>query len=205
MKKRLIAVVVAVCALAVLAIGSTFAFFTSKDNAGNTFTMGNVAITLTETSPAGDGLKTGIVAEGNQAIEYENALPGDTFSKKPVVTNTGDNTAWIRVEVKVKPAEGQELTENAAKYLADLEKQIIDDMTKSGNWFTKDNDGYIYYKNALADEAEAVLFETVSIPTSWGNDAANLKFTIDISAQAVQADNNGTTWNTASWLDFDGE
>lgn len=204
MKKRLIAVVVAVCALAVLAVGSTFAFFTSKDNAGNTFTMGNVKIALTETTDrTGDDIYTAEVKDDNKGIIYGNVLPNTEISKKPIVTNTGANDAWIRVQLNViSTSENETMQAN----IAALKQAIIDDMVAHYSWAVKaDDDGYIYYTSVLAPEEVAKLFETVSIPKTWGNEAADANFTIEISAQAVQADNNGTTWNTASWLDFDGE
>ena len=50
MKKRsLVATIAAVACIAAVGIGSTFAYFTSTTKVlGNTFTMGNVAITLDE-------------------------------------------------------------------------------------------------------------------------------------------------------------
>lgn len=199
MKKRLIAVVVAVCALAVLAIGSTFAFFTSKDNAGNTFTMGNVKIALTETTDrTGDDIYTAEVKDDNKGIIYGNVLPNTEISKKPIVTNTGANDAWIRVQLNViSTSENETMQAN----IAALKQAIIDDMVAHYGWAVKaDDDGYIYYTSVLAPEKVAKLFETVSIPKTWGNEAADANFSIEISAQAVQADNNGATWDAAEWI-----
>ena len=200
MKKRMLAVVLAVCALAVLAIGSTFAFFTSNDNAGNTFTMGNVKIELTETSTESEGVKTGEVAEDGKGIKYSGAMPGDVFSKEPTVTNTGDNTAWIRVKIDVT-TEDEAMVEN----MNALKASIIDDMTANYGWAVTNDDEYIYYTLPVISGEAVDLFKTVTIPTSWGNEAANASFSIEISAQAVQYDNNGASWDQASWTDFDTE
>lgn len=198
MKKRMIAVVMAVCALAVLAIGSTFAFFTSKDNAGNTFTMGNVNIALTETSEAKDGVKAGEVKEDGKGIVYTSAMPGDVFSKNPIVTNTGDNNAWIRVKLEVT-SEDEAMQENVAA----LKEAIIADMVDHYEWEVKADDEYIYYTDIVEPDAYVDLFETVTIPSTWGNEAADASFSIEISAEAVQSDNNGATWDEASWVDFE--
>ena len=198
MKKRMIAVVMAVCALAVLAIGSTFAFFTSKDNAGNTFTMGNVNIALTETSEAKDGVKAGEVKEDGKGIVYTSAMPGDVFSKNPIVTNTGDNNAWIRVKLEVT-SEDEAMQENVAA----LKEAIIADMVDHYEWEVKADDEYIYYTDIVEPDAYVDLFETVTIPSTWGNEAADASFSIEISAEAVQSDNNGATWDEASWMDFE--
>ena len=207
MKKRLIAVVVAVCALAVLAIGSTFAFFTSNDAAGNTFTMGNVKIKLTETTHPDetknikDGSDFKVVDDDIKGISYEGALPGDTFSKEPTVTNIGSNTAWIRVAVDVTTTSKDK---TMIGNVADLQVAIEQTMEDSKLW-VKGDDGYMYYVKPVEPNGTADLFKTVTIPTSWGNEAADAKFSIDIQAEAVQYDNNGATWDAASWLDFDGE
>ena len=206
MKKRMLAVVLAVCALAVLAIGSTFAFFTSNDNAGNTFTMGNVKIELTETSTESEGVKTGEVAEDGKGIKYSGAMPGDVFSKEPTVTNTGDNTAWVRVKIDVAVtgvAEGTEPADMEAN-IAALKESIVADMVANYGWAVKTtDDGYVYYKTPVESNCTADLFKTVTIPTSWGNEAAGASFSIEISAQAVQYDNNGASWDQASWTDFE--
>ena len=206
MKKRLIAVVVAVCALAVLAIGSTFAFFTSNDAAGNTFTMGNVKIKLTETTHPDetknikDGSDFKVVDDDIKGISYEGALPGDTFSKEPTVTNTGSNTAWIRVQISVTTGSRDKKMINN---VADLQDAIEKAMDDTDEW-VKGDDGYLYYTAPVAPGETADLFKTVTIPTSWGNEAADAKFSIDIIAQAVQYDNNGANWDDAEWIgDFD--
>lgn len=198
MKKRMIAVVMAVCALAVLAIGSTFAFFTSKDNAGNTFTMGNVNIELTETSTESEGIKAGEVKDDGKGIVYTSAMPGDVFSKNPIVTNTGDNDAWIRVKIDVT-SEDESMQENVAA----LKEAIVADMIDHYEWDVKADDEYIYFTDIVKAGAEVDLFETVKIPSTWGNEAADASFSIEISAEAVQSDNNGATWDEASWVDFE--
>ncbi len=201
MKKRMIAVVMAVCALAVLAIGSTFAFFTSKDSAGNTFTMGNVSINLTEISiPNPDeNIKGGEVSEDAKSVVYTDAMPGDVFSKNPLVYNDGNNNAWIRVKLDVT-SEDPDMAENVAA----LKQAIVDDMTENYEWAVKaEDDGYIYYTNIVEPTVYIDLFETVTIPSTWGNEAADASFSIEISAEAVQSDNNGATWDTASWVDFE--
>ncbi|MDO5323968.1 MAG: TasA family protein, partial [Clostridia bacterium] len=47
-KKKVLVLAVSVCLVAILAIGGTLAYFTDTDAKTNTFTVGNVDITLTE-------------------------------------------------------------------------------------------------------------------------------------------------------------
>ena len=57
MKKKIVALCLCV-ALAVIAIGgATLAYFTDRDNADNTFTVGNVKIDLIEQQRGEDGLE----------------------------------------------------------------------------------------------------------------------------------------------------
>ena len=72
MKKKLMAIALAVCVVAVLAAGASLAYFTDQTKAANnTFTMGNVKITLDETDLTKDnGSRT---PEGNT---YTNLYPG---------------------------------------------------------------------------------------------------------------------------------
>ena len=48
MKKKLTAVALVVCMLAIMLVGASLAYFTDTDEATNTFTMGKVDIDLTE-------------------------------------------------------------------------------------------------------------------------------------------------------------
>ena len=47
-KKKILVLAVSVCLVAILAIGGTLSYFTDEEEATNTFTVGNVDITLTE-------------------------------------------------------------------------------------------------------------------------------------------------------------
>ena len=47
MKKKLTAVALVVCMLAIMLVGASLAYFTDTDEATNTFTMGKVDIELT--------------------------------------------------------------------------------------------------------------------------------------------------------------
>ena len=197
MKKKLIAVTAAVCALAVLVIGSTFAFFTSKDSASNTFTMGDLKIKVTETQNPENG-KTGEIDPDGKSIKYTDALPGDTFSKEPVITNEGKATAWIRVKVEVTSDQLDD------EHIAGLEGSIVAEMENNG--WVDGGDGYVYYTVKALKAGESITaFKTVYIPAEWGNEVAGASFKIEISAQAVQSDNNGAdaegygNWENADW------
>ena len=54
-KRKILALASAVCMVAILAIGGTLAYFTSTDEATNTFTTGGVKINLIEQERDGNG------------------------------------------------------------------------------------------------------------------------------------------------------
>src|SRR5574344_1106781 len=96
--KKFVGLLVAVGLIAAVGIGSTLAYFTSRDDIQNIFTLGNVGISLSE--DGAEILETG--------IEFFDVLPGQTISKKPVVTvNDDSQPCYIRIklELSAEPVE----------------------------------------------------------------------------------------------------
>lgn len=96
MKKKIVSLALAVCLIAIAAVG-TLAYFTDKDAETNTFTVGNVAIDLIEQQKGAQGL---------EAFENEKVLlPGtsdvNAVSKIVTVKNNGANDAWVWVDLKI--------------------------------------------------------------------------------------------------------
>lgn len=75
MKKKLTAVALVVCMLAIMLVGASLAYFTDKDTETNTFTMGKVDIELTEPNWNGEG-------DDNA----QKVFPGVTYAKDPTIT-----------------------------------------------------------------------------------------------------------------------
>lgn len=92
MKKKVTAIALAVCILAVAVIGATMAYFTDTDSKTNTFTFGKVDIDLTEKSNEDKekGVKAGTVGTDG-GITYPGVLPGLVYSKIPTVTVKDDS------------------------------------------------------------------------------------------------------------------
>ena len=97
-KKSLILVVSLVLALT-MGLGGTLAFFTDRDSETNIFTVGNVDIDLTEDFEQGAEL-----------------VPGKDIEKKPVITNVGNNDAYVWMTAAV-PAGLEDPDGNASKNL----------------------------------------------------------------------------------------
>ena len=118
MKKKIIALAVAVALLAIAVIGGTYAYFTDAEDATNVFTVGNVDITLYESTlhrqgnwgPNADGIeKTDdeIIADAADYQDYlaaQELMPGVEVMKAPYVKNTGKSDAYVRIRVMIPSA-----------------------------------------------------------------------------------------------------
>lgn len=95
MKKKLALIIVAVILVAAIAVGGTMAWLTSTPAAvTNTFTVGKVSITLTETPNA----KSSPDAEANDIWQAQ-LIPGTTYGKDPTVSVSADSEdCWLFVK-----------------------------------------------------------------------------------------------------------
>jgi predicted ribosomally synthesized peptide with SipW-like signal peptide len=178
--KKFVGLLIAVGLIAAVGIGSTLAYFTSRDNIQNVFTLGNVGISLSETSDeeGAEILETG--------IEFFDVLPGQTISKKPVVTvNDDSQPCYIRIklELSAEPVETRVAGITEANMDA-LEAGLV----LGESWKFNAVDGYYYYGKPLnAGVASSNLFDQVIIPSDWGNATAGRTINMDIQAEAVQS------------------
>lgn len=85
--KKIIAIVLLVVLVAAISIGATLAYLTDRDSEVNTFTIGDVSIDLEEEFAQGSTL-----------------IPGVDIEKKPTITNTGKNDAWVWLTFAVPAA-----------------------------------------------------------------------------------------------------
>ena len=76
--KKVIAIVLLVALVSAISIGATLAYLTDRDSEVNVFTIGDVTIDLKEEF------------EQNSTL-----IPGVKIEKKPTITNTGKNDAWV--------------------------------------------------------------------------------------------------------------
>ncbi len=93
-KKTIIAAIVL---LLVAVVGGAIAYFTDTDTKTNTFTIGNVDITLTE--PSWDTTDSN---NNNVPDAAENVSPGQTIAKDPTINNVSTtNPAYVFAKVEV--------------------------------------------------------------------------------------------------------
>ena len=176
MKKKTLIITLAAAVIILAAAGGTLAWLTDTESVENTFTAGNVSITLTETKNIVDGQWAGKL------------IPGSTLEKDPTVTvAAGSEDSWVYVRVEMP------------KELDDVLKALSIDSTK---WTVVAQDdaaeGFdqVYgYNTALQATEYATLFNTVEVIGAGIDNtelsAANEKI-MKITAYAIQAENMTT-------------
>ncbi len=179
MKKKVSIIVTAVSLVALIVVGSTLAFFTSQGTVNNTITTGDVKITLTEPKFKDSGSQDGNV------IYMHDITPGQSIVKDPTITNTGSHDAYIRCKLDITGLNFDDNADNEATRRNQLLKGI--DISES-NWVLA-SDGYYYYQSKLATNKDVKFFENVKIPEEWDNAFASKSFSINVTAEAIQADN----------------
>jgi len=95
--------------------GSTIAYFSDTKQTGNTFTSGNVEISLSEsaitTDTTGnviaDPTKPRIMGTAEETVhDYGVVYPGQSIFKDPLVKNIGSSPAWVAVKVTLTDGKG---------------------------------------------------------------------------------------------------
>ena len=113
-KRRILAIAMSLCIVAILAIGASLAYFTDNDSATNTFTVGNVTIKLIEEERGGNGGKQDFTQDKKlypivgsaQAGTDDLGMPTakNYVDKMVTVKNTGSEKAYIRAYFAIPSA-----------------------------------------------------------------------------------------------------
>ena len=215
-KKRFVAILLCVTLVALAAIGATFAYLTDTKTVNNTFTMGNVKITLDESKVD----QNGKAVEGDRVTSNTyNVYPGAVVTKDPIVHNTGKNGAYVRAVVTIENGLNwlglyndnagtapQEAAFNAMinNTLGDGWELVDIAYDMSGpNHPTSDFVATLKYTKVLeAGKDTTAMFSQIAFPTKLtGKDVTsridqNGEFGINVVAQAIQAD-GFDTWDAA--------
>ena len=197
MKKRTIAIVMAVVMLFGITAGATLAWLTdTTETVTNTFTVGDINITLTE---------TGATAE-NQYTNTFKIVPGVDITKDPLVTVVkGSEACWLFVKVD---------EENWPTYTDDSGKRKVEYAMAAG-WTKLTGETEVYYRevaslvDAVDDSEFPVLLDnkvTVSSElTKTEANGINVNPTLTITAYAIQSagladvDSDGSVTAVDAW------
>ena len=196
MKVRNKILLLALCMAALIAVSviGTMAYLTSTDKVINTFTVGQVKITLDEK----DTDNSTPNAERDKANVYH-LLPGHEYEKDPTVhVDAVSEDSWIFVKVENGIANYEAGTSNEEGGYKKIADQII-----ANNWTTLEGVDNVYYKKYTKSTAgsDLVVFSKFKIADKanetegWSD--INQK-TITVTAYAIQADgfeNAAAAWD----------
>ena len=210
MKKKILVACLCV-ALAVLTIaGTTLAYLTSQDTVTNTFTVGNVKITLDEAKVD----EMGAPVQGADRVKANSykLIPGHTYAKDPMVTVLkGSEKSYIKMTVTFSKAAELDAIFNPNG--ADMTS--IFNGYDSTNWIYKGNTKdttantrtyEFWYKETVAASTDNValdaLFDSITVPGTITNTqlATIADMTITVNAYAIQADGFATA--DAAWAAY---
>ena len=181
MKKKLMTVLALVLVIA-MSVAGTVAFLTdTTDPITNTFTVGNVDITLTET------FNTDTNNDQENDAWKAQLIPGTTYTKDPVVTVTADSEdCWLFVKFEEK--------NGAATYL-----NYTSNLTAANGWTQGDGTNIpanVWYRAVnKADstksfhllDGDTVKIDSTAVTNGTMNDAANAQLVY--TAYACQSAN----------------
>lgn len=198
MKTRNKALLLTLCALMLVAASvlGTMAYLTSQDAVTNTFTVGNVAITMDEK----DVDNSTENAERDKANAYQ-LMPGKEYEKDPTVhVASTSESCWLFVKVENGIAAYEAATETATGGYKNIEEQIGEN-----GWTALTGVNNVYYKEWTkgTSDVDQVVFSKFKIKgdantvTGWTNISAE-STKITVTAYAVQKDGFTTAkdaWN----------
>ena len=191
MKKKLMTVLALVLVIA-MSVAGTIAFLTDTTGPiANTFTVGKVDITLTET------FNTDTDDDGENDAWQAQLIPGTTYTKDPVVTVTDDSEdCWLFVKFEEK--------NDAATYL-----NYTSNLTLESGWTQGDGTNIpanVWYRAVAKDATvksfhllanDTVTIDSTAVTNDNMNDAANAELVY--TAYACQKDNMSVE---AAWAHF---
>lgn len=200
MKTKSKALLLTLCAVLLVAASmlGTMAYLTSTDEVKNTFTVGQVKITLDEAKVDENG-KPVEGAARVKANSYK-LMPGHTYTKDPTIhVDAVSEDSWIFVKVE----NGIAAFEAATSTEENGYKRISNQITANG-WKALDGVANVYYKpyTKSATGSDLIVFSNFKIADT-ANDVqgwATLNATVNITAYAVQKDGFATA--EAAWAAF---
>ena len=195
MKKNRKYLLAAIALMFVFAIGATIAYLTDTDTATNTFTLGNVDITLTEPN---------WVANDAQGI-----VPGAVVAKDPKITNVGSSSAFVFMKV-VEPCYNNK---KLFTYTVDSAWTAFNGVgTCAANTGVSSAETIYVYGTAnsltplTASSVTPAIFSNVTLDSTLTSaDVTAIGTTTDlnivVTGYGIQTENVGTT-ATAVWANF---
>lgn len=183
-KKKVLLTICCAVVLVVASVMGTMAYLTSQDEVTNTFTVGDVAITLDEADVKTDGTYVTDVSTRVDANEYH-LIPGHNYIKDPTVhVDANSEDSWLFVQVD----NGLAAIEADTTIAAQMEAK---------GWTLVAGETNVYaYRDVVSAGEDVVVFNEFTI--SGDADLADYEdASIVVTAYAVQAD--GFANAAAAW------
>ena len=184
-KRKSLLLVLCAALLVTASVFGTMAYLTSQDEVVNTFTVGDVAITLDEA----DVDDSTADAARDQANKYH-LLPGHEYVKDPTVhVSTDSENCWIFVKVTNGIADIEAKTTETMDDGSDY-ATIAEQMSANG-WAVVEGTTDVYaYKDIVSADTDVVVFEEFMISGTVDSDtlADYADKNITVTAYAIQAD-----------------
>lgn len=152
--QKILLCILCIAAVAAASVMGTLAYLTDTDSAVNTFTVGNVEITLDETKVGPDGKPVDEDGDGKpddrvRENEYH-LLPGMEYTKDPMITMMPDSErSYVRMILTVHNA-------GAVQAILDNHPELGDYSNFLGGW---DDEIWLYETFTTDTEANTISFE----------------------------------------------
>ena len=209
MKKKTIALLLALVLALGAVIGGTIAYFTDEEMVKNTFTVGDISITLDEADVS--------TADTTDRTEEGNAYhlqPGLEYTKDPTVTVVKDSeNCYVRMLVTVEDLDDLKKAFPDSAYYKDgifLLEKLVDwdrDCWKFAG-FDPDTSTYefrykeVVEKDTAADTKLDPQFTTITIPGEIDNAHIAYLDNVDIKVEAHAIQAAGFETADAAWAQF---
>ena len=190
--KKSLTVLLALVLVIAMSVAGTMAYLTSTtDTVTNSFTVGNVTITLDEAKVDAYG-KLDTSATARVKENTYKLIPGQEYTKEPtVLVATGSEDCWLFVQV-VNGISNLEAASVTGGY-----QTIADQMTAHG-WTAVTGATNVYaYSDKVSAGTDVHVFDQFKIRGDADVSTVNENTQITIKAYAVQADNFATA--EAAW------
>ena len=198
-KKKIIAVIGVVALISVVGAGSTFAWFSARDDVMNKFSTAS-AIDPNDADNINYGIK---IEENWKPEEGKSIVPGTEVNKDVRARNKASYKSFIRIKFEpifTSCAEGVNLADLDVKYLnLKMVNLTTTQELKDEEWVLGD-DGYYYFLKIVDPEKETkYLLDSVTLDKSVKKQYGNSGFDIVVNAESVQASNGAAAfeWKSA--------
>lgn len=184
--KNIILAAVAVVLVAAVSVGGTFAFLSSKTSKiTNTFTIGKVGLTLTETEGTEDTL--------DPTVRNFDLNPGTDVSKDPLVTVTANSLdSYVFVELDEDIAFSETTTLTFADFITYTMATGWTQLGTSNVW-------YRTYTKTATDVSYGVFADDKVTVADFSQDSADILTSISLTVYSGAIQDNGFTDAAEAW------